>query len=525
MRPHPTWLLLSLFACGDNAQSLISTSIEPSGDNCAAGGVRVMSGLDTNGDGELTIDEATTVEYLCNGSDGIIGGSGPDGEEGKPSECNERDPIRVEAIEGMPELLYKDETSAVTVVTNTEHPSTLAVQLAMAPRDLQAIDAGEGVLELTPTQRTVDGQSLTLIVTDGCTQAIRTIYTPEATTLPGWLQLISLDATNSSFYMRLESEIGTTERLPLDRDLQEGDADVRRAIPSGPYFARRVQGSWTQDLGFIELAADDDKFGVVWTNDTTTEMVLIDRPVSTPAPGEAVVRVWQMNETLPLQDVYQDEQLIQSLWVPGSYFETTSGSELVLDFTPLGVTPAPGRSNTMTVPDLVVGETYDVFLFQANGGQNQAVAIPENSFHPIVDGLFEVTPLPLLADTADFTDSAGNMVTADVPYPSPEATDWISHWGGGDIHDPDSTSYRKVTVPGATELLVTVYMNAGGTDTYFQARQTSDGTMLFDASDNLTGTQFKTFYVQGDTVEMAIHAGFRPFGPGYRVESIGYSID
>ena len=47
-------------------KALVKIVAEPVGDNCALGGVSILSGLDTNIDGELTPDEVTETIYKCN---------------------------------------------------------------------------------------------------------------------------------------------------------------------------------------------------------------------------------------------------------------------------------------------------------------------------------------------------------------------------------------------------------------------------------------------------------------------------
>src|ERR1044072_5660706 len=47
--------------------SLIILSDEPPGANCAAGGVKVASGLDANRDNILQDNEIQNVKYVCNG--------------------------------------------------------------------------------------------------------------------------------------------------------------------------------------------------------------------------------------------------------------------------------------------------------------------------------------------------------------------------------------------------------------------------------------------------------------------------
>ncbi|WP_136482150.1 DUF7151 family protein [Cognatitamlana onchidii] len=54
----------------DGNTSLTSTTIEPAGENCANGGLKIDSGIDTNGNGTLDEDEITATAYVCNGNDG-----------------------------------------------------------------------------------------------------------------------------------------------------------------------------------------------------------------------------------------------------------------------------------------------------------------------------------------------------------------------------------------------------------------------------------------------------------------------
>ena len=56
--------------------SLISTTTESSGANCATGGLKVQSGLDSDVDGVLDSTEVTATTYICNGSNGSNGSNG-----------------------------------------------------------------------------------------------------------------------------------------------------------------------------------------------------------------------------------------------------------------------------------------------------------------------------------------------------------------------------------------------------------------------------------------------------------------
>src|SRR3954468_16439937 len=50
--------------------SLVGVVTEPAGTNCAAGGKKILSGLDTNSDGVLEASEVGLTRYVCNGTDG-----------------------------------------------------------------------------------------------------------------------------------------------------------------------------------------------------------------------------------------------------------------------------------------------------------------------------------------------------------------------------------------------------------------------------------------------------------------------
>src|SRR5215470_8323736 len=63
-----------LAACSGNTGSttLVSTQTEPAGTNCAAGGVKIQVGVDTNGNGVLDSGEVNAQEtrFVCNGASG-----------------------------------------------------------------------------------------------------------------------------------------------------------------------------------------------------------------------------------------------------------------------------------------------------------------------------------------------------------------------------------------------------------------------------------------------------------------------
>jgi hypothetical protein len=76
--------------------AIVESSDEPPGDHCANGGVMIVTGLDTNGDGTLQKDEISDTKWLCNGADGDAGPpgdagpSGADGAKGDPGDKGDK---------------------------------------------------------------------------------------------------------------------------------------------------------------------------------------------------------------------------------------------------------------------------------------------------------------------------------------------------------------------------------------------------------------------------------------------------
>lgn len=56
----------------DGEVSLVNISDEVAGANCENGGVKIESGIDSDGDLVLDIDEILVTRYVCNGIDGVI---------------------------------------------------------------------------------------------------------------------------------------------------------------------------------------------------------------------------------------------------------------------------------------------------------------------------------------------------------------------------------------------------------------------------------------------------------------------
>ena len=70
-------------ASGSNGvNSLVATVAEAAGANCTAGGSKLSSGLDINGNGTLELAEVTSTAYVCKGAAGAAGANGGNGTNG-----------------------------------------------------------------------------------------------------------------------------------------------------------------------------------------------------------------------------------------------------------------------------------------------------------------------------------------------------------------------------------------------------------------------------------------------------------
>lgn len=81
---HNEFLCNALITVNQPA-SLISTLAEPAGENCTNGGTKVIAGLDNNSNQKLDNNEVQTTTYVCTGGNGTNGTDGSDGSNGLTS--------------------------------------------------------------------------------------------------------------------------------------------------------------------------------------------------------------------------------------------------------------------------------------------------------------------------------------------------------------------------------------------------------------------------------------------------------
>ena len=213
----------------DGATSLVESTDEPAGDNCAAGGVRIDIGIDLNGDGQLQEDEITATTYICHGEEGEDGEDGEKGEKGEKGEDGEKGEKGEDGKEGTavgcsgdlfeivsvtleedPWDVYEIDRSYGVTVTFSEDPGDNVVFSAVGPQG----DFADGFARVAEsdlefhTEWTLESQGAfhyTIIATDGCALSTSNFAFPGTSG-----QNILLDLTSS------------VEDLPMNG----GDAEI-----------------------------------------------------------------------------------------------------------------------------------------------------------------------------------------------------------------------------------------------------------------------------------------------------------
>ena len=79
---------------------VFQTELLPGDPNCPNGGTVVTSGLDADGDGQLTGIEIMAKEYICNGKDGLPGATGAQGPTGSLAAGTDGQTLRYDATNG-----------------------------------------------------------------------------------------------------------------------------------------------------------------------------------------------------------------------------------------------------------------------------------------------------------------------------------------------------------------------------------------------------------------------------------------
>ncbi|WP_375323848.1 collagen-like protein [Flagellimonas sp. GZD32] len=106
----------------DGLANLVVTTAEPAGVNCTAGGIKVETGIDDNGNGTLDLAEVDSTEYVCNGD--------PSTDNQTASEVNSDTPADVDG-DGVNESTVEDVVQAIAPITSKAarvfYPPSIAI--------------------------------------------------------------------------------------------------------------------------------------------------------------------------------------------------------------------------------------------------------------------------------------------------------------------------------------------------------------------------------------------------------------
>ena len=142
----------------DGDRSLMRTSAIEPGDECPLGGIKIESGIDVAGDGELGDDEVQDTNYVCR------------------DRCSSGELLEIDiATDELPERFAKGYTYDVSVTSDAD---SLDLQVLNPGAGNVTIDANYDHGEETLFFEHIEGQGLTevvVIATDGCDFTAKTI--------------------------------------------------------------------------------------------------------------------------------------------------------------------------------------------------------------------------------------------------------------------------------------------------------------------------------------------------------------
>ncbi|MDR6515331.1 DUF7151 family protein [Chryseobacterium camelliae] len=119
-------VLAGLGGGSNGKNALVRTTQESAGSNCANGGIKVETGLDTNGNGTLDASEITDTRYVCNGSNGQGLSNGSAG--GQVYLTSATSPYSVQAPKTMTGDISITDNGATTIAASAVTTAKLANQ-------------------------------------------------------------------------------------------------------------------------------------------------------------------------------------------------------------------------------------------------------------------------------------------------------------------------------------------------------------------------------------------------------------
>ena len=404
-------------AGADGDSSLVVFEEEPAGANCPEGGVRVLSGLDTNSDGTLQESEVVSTDYVCNLS------------------CSPEDYAIELGASDAGDVVYNGFDRVTFPATTSNTGLTPGALLATPGFEFELeFDATEGLV-VSPTAG--EGKLDILVAfTDGCG------FIAEAVSISNIADGESTIYLGHFFGGAGEVDLnlaGTDERVAT---FDFTDILEPAVFASGAYAFDALVGD---DVAGTtpELIFAPEKTYIAFAYSDAGELAFGFQEVDTTEPGEGKfhARFNHLVDGVGTVDVYLIGELDQT-GALGLDFGVSSA------FTPLDISDdyivvdATGDLN----PDLEYPATeglfaqpgiFDVFLFQTTV---QDLLVVLNYSTGEVTTFFD----DLDVEVSDGVEPAVNHTGA---YPSVEG--FVSH-GNGETAVPGDSGYREFTVPGAS---------------------------------------------------------------------------
>jgi len=530
---------LSLVGCSTSSESIIITSVEPPGEECAQGGFKVESGVDQNNNSQLDAEEVSSIGYTCNGERGETGDQGDQGITGPSGLCGERDPLEIISVSTPPSsVVVGDAPFTVIIDTNAaegvditaavtgDGPGYVFNDTTEAGLDEGFLSPGQARLTIDAHQRTGTPEPFSVWISDGCMLQTTTVVMPKVSAPPTTLRLSNVDANDGAMHLECYTDVGSW-RAPLYKSMGVGFSSGWGQVESGEVLCDIKTARNGNEGSFTAEFLEDHAYGVfLWENSTSysTEHFISER-VEVPTAGVATVRFWNGDEGRSNIDLYvggEDVPFGTELGLGDMIEVEVAPGTLNVWNTLAGAPPEPVETLEFTLVGLDADNVYDVVLNGDRWADDSFVmSIPQDAAIPSSTYTQTVLPVQPLAFEAsgvvEITDGDGNMTMPNLPYPSLNPFVWVSYPTNGSACSTGNDSYRSFHIPGATQMLFEVRLGLNG----------SDALHIRDADCNpigapLTGTGIHWITVPGDTASLSVTSGMWVYGDGYRVEALTF---
>lgn len=451
-----------LAACGGDAgpagaagsagvSSLVTISDEGAGANCADGGVKIETGLDSNANGALDADEivAAATRFVCdgdagsagtpgadgsdgapgtNGTDGVagpVGPVGPEGPAGPAGPCGGATPLEITGVTGISATPYLRGFASAPFQVATNAAGNVSVNF-VATGVTFAPGAAAGEYTFTPT---VPGRDIgvAVIATDGCTTDVETFVIPSVVLSEAKVRVVHLFPGAGAVNVR---PTGTTTNLNA--------APINFASSSNPITVEA--GTYTLDVALaadgavaitspaLTLAPNSDSTVVAYDTNAggmpTLSLLVLDDNVAAPAAGNARIRaVHAAGGVGTVNVINQSAQPPAPLFANLLFGTASAAAEVPAAQYDIGLdTNADNTSDAIfALPALPAGASANVLAFLNAGVPNLFVQVlgANNAVDRAVRPLPPIAPLPIVPGT--LTES-GSLAQGDATWTRPSVT-------------------------------------------------------------------------------------------------------